>query len=242
MSSRGTSLCREHRRSADGLRTLPTLKAVKRRIWRGVAALLVLGAVVGFGPTGFALAAAAGRVPSAADVPAQPVAIVFGAGLDASGVPMPYLSARLDLAVQLYQTGKAKVILVSGDNRRADYNEPDAMRTYLVGAGVPAGRVVADYAGRDTYSTCVRAKRIFGVDAAVLISQAYHLPRALAACRSVGIDAWAVGDSSVSSTKEWPGYAARELPANLKLVWDLATGRKPVLGNPESSVQEALGK
>lgn len=215
---------------------------MKRRIWRGVAVLAVLGLLLGLGPTGFALAASAGRQTSVADVPAQPVAIVFGAGLDASGVPMPYLSARLDLAAQLYRGGKAKVILVSGDNRRADYNEPDAMRSYLVGAGVPAERVVADYAGRDTYSTCVRAKRIFGVDAAVLVSQTYHLPRALAACRSVGIDAWAVGDASVESTKEWPGYAAREIPANLKLVWDLVTGRKPVLGKPESGVRDALGK
>jgi len=215
---------------------------MKRRVWQGVAALAVLGLLLGLGPTGFALAAAAGRVSSVADVPAQPVAIVFGAGLDASGDPMPYLSARLDLAVQLHRTGKVKVILVSGDNRHADYNEPDAMRAYLVDAGVPAERVVADYAGRDTYSTCVRAKRIFGVDAAVLVSQTYHLPRALAACRSVGIDAWAVGDSSVDSTKEWPGYAVREVPANVKLVWDLVTGRRPVLGKPEAGVRDALAR
>lgn len=220
----------------------PTLGAVKRRIWWGVGVVAALGLLVGLGPTGFALAAAAGRVSSVADVPAQPVAIVFGAGLDASGVPMPYLSARLDLAAQLYRDGKARVILVSGDNRRADYNEPDAMRSYLVDAGVPAERVVADYAGRDTYSTCVRAKRIFGVSAAVLVSQSYHLPRALAACRGVGVDAWAVGDSSVSSTKEWSGYAVREFPANIKLAWDLLTGREPVLGQPESSVRDALAK
>jgi vancomycin permeability regulator SanA len=215
---------------------------MKRRIWRSVAGVAVLGLLVGLGPTGFALAAAAGRVSSVADVPAQPVAIVFGAGLDPSGDPMPYLSARLDLAARLYHDGRAKVILVSGDNRRADYNEPDAMRAYLINAGVAADRVVPDYAGRDTYSTCVRAKRIFGVDAAVLVSQTYHLPRALAACRSVGIDSWAVGDDSVNSTKEWGGYAIREIPANIKLVWDLATGRKPVLGDPESSVRDALAK
>lgn len=216
---------------------------MKRRAWlRGLAALSALVLVAGLGPTGFALAASAGRVSTVADVPAQPVAIVFGAGLDASGVPMPYLSARLDLAAQLYRTGRVKVILVSGDNRRADYNEPDAMRAWLVDAGVPADRVVSDYAGRDTYSTCVRAKRIFGVDAAVLVSQAYHLPRALAACRSVGIDAWGVGDSSVDSTKEWRGYAVREIPANIKLVWDLVTGREPVLGKPESGVRDALAK
>ena len=215
---------------------------MKRRIGRGLALLAVLGVLLGLGPTGFALASAAGRQSSVGDVPAQPVAIVFGAGLDASGVPMPYLSARLDLAAQLYHSGKARVILVSGDNRRADYNEPDAMRSYLIGAGVPADRIVADYAGRDTYSTCVRAKRIFGVDAAVLVSQTYHLPRALAACRSVGIDAWAVGDSSVDSTRGWPGYVAREIPANLKLVWDLATGRRPVLGKPEVGVRDALAR
>ena len=167
---------------------------------------------------------------------------MFGAGLDALGVPMPFLSARLDLAAGLYKDGKVRVLLVSGDNRTADYNEPDAMRAYLISAGVPADRVVTDYAGRDTYSTCVRAKRIFGVDAAILVSQTYHLPRALAACRSVGIDAWAVGDESVSASPEWPGYVAREVGADIKLLWDLLTGREPVLGKPESSVRDALAK
>jgi len=215
---------------------------VKRWFWRGVAVLAGFGVLAGVGPTAYALAASAGRVSSPADVPARPVAIVFGAGLDSSGTPMPFLSARLDLAVQLYRGGTAKVILVSGDNRSADYNEPDAMRSYLVAAGVPADRIVADYAGRDTYSTCVRAKRIFGVDAAILVSQTYHLPRALAACRGVGIDAWAVGDASVSSSPEWPGYVAREAGANIKLAWDLLSRREPVLGSPESGVRDALAK
>jgi len=215
---------------------------VKRRIWRGLAVLAVLGALAGLGPTAYALAASAGRVSSVSDAPDRPVAIVFGAGLDSSGVPMPFLSARLDLAAQLYRDGTVKVILVSGDNRTADYNEPDAMRSYLLSAGVPSDRIVADYAGRDTYSTCVRAKRIFGVDAAVLVSQTYHLPRALAACRGVGIDAWGVGDDTVSSSPAWPGYVVREVGANVKLAWDLLTRREPVLGDPESGVRDALAR
>lgn len=215
---------------------------MKLRLWQGFAVLAAMGVLAAAGPTAYTLAVSAGRVSSPDEVPPEPVAIVFGAGLDATGVPMPFLSARLDLAVHLYRAGTVTVVLVSGDNRTADYNEPDAMRAYLVGAGVPADRIVADYAGRDTYSTCMRAKRIFGVDEAVLVSQSYHLPRAVTACRGAGIDAWAVGDATVSSSPEWPGYVAREAGANIKLAWDLLSQRQPILGSPESGVRDALEK
>ena len=139
--------------------------------WRRVLAILLVGGVVlGVAPTGYALAASAGRISTVDDVPSEPVALVFGAGLDIRGEPMPFLRARLDLARQLYAAGKVRVVLVSGDNRRANYNEPDAMRDYLIDNGIPAAKVIADYAGFDTYATCVRAKRIFGVDQAIVVT------------------------------------------------------------------------
>lgn len=212
-----------------------------RRGWHVLAALLAVGCVFFSAPTGYALAASTDRIATVADVPAQPVAVVFGAGLDIRGEPMPFLRARLDLARQLYADGKVRVVLVSGDNRRADYNEPDAMRDYLIDNGVPAAKVVADYAGFDTYATCVRAKRIFGVSQAIVVTQSYHLPRAVATCRSVGIDVWGVGDSSVQPyAEEWDEYVLREWPANAKMAWDLISGREPVLGDVETSVTDAL--
>lgn len=210
--------------------------------WRRVLAILLVGGVVlGVAPTGYALAASAGRISTVDDVPSEPVALVFGAGLDIRGEPMPFLRARLDLARQLYAAGKVRVVLVSGDNRRANYNEPDAMRDYLIENGIPAAKVIADYAGFDTYATCVRAKRIFGVDQAIVVTQSYHLPRAVATCRSIGLDGWGVGDSSVKpDAEEWDSDVVREWPANIKMAWDLLSRRQPVLGELETSVTDAL--
>ena len=210
--------------------------------WRRVLSILLVGGVVlGVAPTGYALAASAGRISTVDDVPSEPVALVFGAGLDIRGEPMPFLRARLDLARQLYAAGKVRVVLVSGDNRRANYNEPDAMRDYLIENGIPAAKVIADYAGFDTYATCVRAKRIFGVDQAIVVTQSYHLPRAVATCRSIGLDGWGVGDSSVKpDAEEWDSDVVREWPANIKMAWDLLSRRQPVLGEVETSVTDAL--
>jgi vancomycin permeability regulator SanA len=83
------------------------------------------------------------------------------------------------VARALYASGKARVILVSGDNRVADHDEPTGMRDWLAEHDVPADAVVRDFAGRDTYDSCTRAKRIFGVDRVLVVSQAYHLPRAV---------------------------------------------------------------
>lgn len=210
--------------------------------WRRVLSILLVGGVVlGVAPTGYALAASAGRISTVDDVPSEPVALVFGAGLDIRGEPMPFLRARLDLARQLYAAGKVRVVLVSGDNRRANYNEPDAMRDYLIDNGIPAAKVIADYAGFDTYATCVRARRIFGVDQAIVVTQSYHLPRAVATCRSIGLDGWGVGDSSVKpDAEEWDSDVVREWPANIKMAWDLLSRRQPVLGELETSVTDAL--
>lgn len=210
-------------------------------MWRAlslVAALALLGLI---GPGGYVTAASLGRINNLIEVPAKSVGIVFGAGLTANGEPTQYLSARLDLAVELYTSGKVRAILVSGDNRHRSHNEPDAMRSYLISHGVPAVKVVTDYAGFDTYSTCVRANRIFGATEAILVTQSYHLPRAVATCRAVGIDSWGVGDSSVASDGgEWQDNSLREWSANFKLVSDLATSRQPVLGEVETGLTKAL--
>ena len=97
---------------------------------------------------------------------------------------------------------------MSGDNGAREYNEPDAMRRYLVDAGVPADKVVADYAGFDTYDSCSRAQRIFGVDRLTVVTQDYHLPRAVATCRALGLDADR-GRGRRASAARRPGGAGR---------------------------------
>jgi vancomycin permeability regulator SanA len=186
--------------------------------------------------------AARGHLYSAADVPPAPVALVLGALVHPDGTPSAFLTARLELAKRLYDTGKVRVLLVSGDHSRPDYDEPDTMRNWLVAHGVPAHRVVVDYAGFDTYDSCARAERIFGVRQAVVVTQTYHLDRAVALCRHLGIDASGVGDVSVRDRWfDWWRASVRERGAGVKAVYDMATGRDPrLLGPPENGVRDAL--
>jgi vancomycin permeability regulator SanA len=213
-----------------------------RRVATGLGSLLVVALILIGGPTVWVHAKASGRTYNLANVPKRPVAIVFGAGLAPNGAPSPFLSYRLDVAAHLYREGKVAVILVSGDNRTVDHDEPTAMRNYLVDLGVSEEKIVRDYAGRDTYDTCVRAREIFSVPSAVLVTQDYHLPRALAVCSAVGVPS--VGVADTTATARFPNlvqeYSFREIGANIKAAWDIVIGRKPVLGAREDSVTDAL--
>lgn len=117
------------------------------------------------------------------------VAIVLGAKVWDGGVPSFVLEDRIITAVELYKAGKVKKILMSGDNPTKEYDEPTAMKNYAVKLGVPENDVVMDFAGRRTYDTCWRAKNIFGVDKAIMISQEFHLPRSIYLCQNLGVDA-----------------------------------------------------
>ncbi|WP_245630459.1 SanA/YdcF family protein [Granulicoccus phenolivorans] len=212
-----------------------------RRLAVAAAALLGISALVIGGPTAFVQGTTADKQYTVASAPTRPVALVLGAEIYPSGRPSPFLEGRLQTALELYQAGKVRVILVSGDNSTQSYNEPDGMRNWLIRRGVPASKVVADYAGFDTYASCVRAKEIFGVNALTVVSQQYHVPRALATCRAVGIDAIGVGDTSVRpDSRTWQWGEFREVGANIKMAIDVLTQRRPTLGPRETSVDEAL--
>ena len=211
---------------------------------RSVARLAAVGAALGTAlivtPAWYVRVVSDGRMTSVDEVPALPVALVLGAEVYADGRPSRYLRARLDLARELFAAGKVEAILVSGDGTR-HYNETDGMCDYLVAHGVPAQRIATDHSGFDTYDSCVRARKVFGVTRAIVVSQTYHLPRALAICRAIGLDAWGVGDDSVRKNQEmWSYGTLRELGANLKMVWDLVSRRQPVLGPHDDSLDRAL--
>ncbi len=219
-------------------------RARRRRVVGGLAAVALAGALGIAGPALWVRHATDGRLYSSADVaavPATPVTMVLGAGVDAPGRPSRFLAARLDLALDLYRRGLTQVILVSGANPSHDYDEPTAMRDYLIARGVPAERIVADFAGLDTYDSCARAQRIFGVDRLLVVSQSYHLPRALAICRELGLDALGVGDETARQyASVWRDGQIREYGANVKAVWDVTSRRDPILGPRESGVLDAL--
>jgi vancomycin permeability regulator SanA len=206
-----------------------------------LAALVIVALAIVLGPWVWVSAASRGHVHTVGSAPEAPVALVLGAGLNPDGTPSPFLAGRLEVARQLHASEQVRVLLVSGDNRVVNYDEPTAMRDWLVERGVPASDVVLDFAGRDTYDSCVRAKRIFGVDRLLVVSQGYHLPRAVTTCRAVGLDADGVGDwTATRYAGVWESGERREKLAAVKAVIDVVTGRDPVLGEPETSVQDAL--
>lgn len=218
----------------------------RQRWWRrgllaGVA-LAVGGGALLAGLSAWTHQASRDRMFTVESAPKRPVALVLGAEIYPNGVPSPFLKGRLDLALALYREGKVEVLLVSGDNGTQAYNEPTGMRNYLISAGVRPEHVVADFAGFDTYDSCVRAKEIFGVPELTIVSQSYHLPRAIATCRAVGVDAIGVGDESVRAghRRTWDYGVRREVLANVKAGWDILTRREPTLGAPEIGVQEGL--
>ncbi|MBN1260087.1 MAG: YdcF family protein [Anaerolineae bacterium] len=212
---------RKHRR---GIRTIMTLLI-------GVVFLMLTGSVLW---TGWTLT---GRFrdqtfTTPETVPARPVAIVFGAGYWPSGTLSNVLKDRLDAAIHLYEARRVEKLLFSGDNRVVEYNEPAKMLEYALSQGIPREDIVLDYAGRRTYDTCYRARDIFMVEEVVLVTQAYHLPRALFVCQGLGLDAVGYKADRLSYARHgW--YRLRELPA-LWLSWADIHIRKPlpVLGEP----------
>ncbi|GLY23193.1 ElyC/SanA/YdcF family protein [Micromonospora sp. NBRC 101691] len=222
-----------------------TVKAVPRWLRWAVlvavvgAALLTAGTVAS---VTWVRGGADGRIFTAEDVPEAPVALVLGTKVYPDGTPSPFLAGRLEIARTLLNSGKVGAILVSGDNMNHDYNEPEAMRRWLTDRGVPADKVVLDHAGFDTYDSCARAKRIFGVDRATVVTQTFHLPRAVTVCRHLGVDANGVGDETARAyDRTWRISSSREHLAAVKAALDVLSGRDPAhLGRRETGVDDAL--
>ncbi|MFF9360987.1 SanA/YdcF family protein [Streptomyces griseoluteus] len=214
---------------------LPRTVRGRRRLVRGVVA----GCVLALLPSTWLYASTADRLRTAADVPRTEVAVVFGAGLW-NGGPSPYLARRLDAAARLYRAGRIEAVLVTGDNSREDYDEPSAMRTYLGRHGVPAERIVSDYAGFDTWDSCVRARRVFGVHRAILISQTFHIRRAVALCEAAGVSSYGLGVEDRHDAT-WYYGGTREVFAAGKAALDAAFRPSPqFLGPRERGIQRAL--
>jgi vancomycin permeability regulator SanA len=183
------------------------------------------------------------RYTDVAQVPQTPVALVLGARVAPDGTPSLLLARRLDLAAELYRRGTVRAVLASGDNGSRRYDEVTAMIRYLERRGVPATQVVGDYAGFDTWASCDRARRVFGVTRAVVVTQKFHLARAVSLCRRAGITAYGLGDDSGPDLPELTRrQESRELLANVKGLWTLLIRPDPhFLGPHETGIDQALG-
>ncbi|GAB4482131.1 MAG: vancomycin high temperature exclusion protein [Anaerolineae bacterium] len=165
------------------------------------------------------------------EVPPRRAALIFGARVYPSGRPSAMLADRVATGADLYHAGKVEMLIMTGDGRTADYNEPEAMRRYAIELGVPAEAIVLDYAGLRTYDSCYRAREVFGVTDAIAVTQNFHLDRVLMTCDSLGIDVVGV---AADYQRPW-GYSRysltysrlREIPATVGAVLDLLTRTLP---------------
>lgn len=126
-------------------------------------------------------------------VPRREAILVLGARVDPGGRVSAMLEDRLRTSLELFQDGKARRILVSGDGRTSDYDEVEAMSRWLIDHGVPASALLEDRAGLRTLDTVVRARRVFGLEGVIVVSNPFHVPRAVFLARHHGLDAIGVG-------------------------------------------------
>lgn len=203
----------------------------RRLLVLGVALTLLTSA-----PWIWTTTAAVGHVHDVADAPEADVVIVLGTAVGADGQPEPRLAGRLQTAAELVTTGRARVVLVSGDGGGSSGDEPAAMTAYLTGQlGVDPARVVADRDGLDTYDSCIRARDVFGVRRALVVTQSYHLSRAVTVCRSLGLDVDGVPArcddcGRAVLAEKW----VRDYLASGKAVWDVVRQRPPAVTSPPS--------
>lgn len=211
------------------------LKKMFTSFWRLTRTLGILGLLVVILPRTITSVYSIDRTYQVEDAPSARLAMVFGAGLRWDGSPTAILRDRVKTAADLYFGGKVEKILMSGDNSYENYNEPEAMRQYALSLGVPDTAIVMDYAGRRTYDTCYRAKDIFGVSEALLVTQGFHLPRAIFLCNALGLDA--VGIEANNNNYRGGSlvfWNIREQIATVGAFLDVYVNNPmPVLGAPE---------
>ncbi len=202
-----------------------------RRRWRRLLLIVIVVAILipPVMPSYVALATRAYRYHHPNDVPETWVALVFGAGVRQDGSPSAMLADRVQAAIALYEAGRVRKLLMTGDNSSVYYNEVVAMQRYAVARGVPVEDITLDYAGFSTYESCYRARAIFGVERAILVTQNYHLSRAVYTCRQLGVEAIGLGtpDWGVYPPRVMSFYTLREALATLKALWQLHITRPP---------------
>ena len=211
------------------------IKRIFRFLWRLITILGIVGLAGIIFPRIITTLYSMNKIYQKEDAPSERVAVVFGAGLRRDGTPTPILRDRVETAADLYFSGKVEKILMSGDNRFLEYNEPASMRQYALSLGVPDEAIVLDYAGRRTYDTCYRAKAIFGVESTLLVTQKFHLPRALFLCNMLGVTASGVEANNLNYRNVFLLiWNVREQLATAAAFLDLYVDKpSPILGLPE---------
>lgn len=169
-------------------------------------------------------------------IPNEKVGLVLGTGKTlANGTPNLYFTYRMDAAAELYHAGKIKYLIVSGDNSRKNYNEPEDMKLALIEKGIPEHHIFEDFAGFRTLDSVVRAKEIFDQSSYIIISQRFHNERAVFLAQQNGIDAFGYNAKDVNRAAGFKTNL-REKFARAKVYLDLWFGIEPKFGGEKISI------
>jgi len=208
---------------------------IKRLLLAVIIVVLAFVSVVAYANI-TAVWASRGRIFSeVSKIPPTRVGLVFGTTDRVGGRENLYFRYRIDAATEVWNAGKIETLIVSGDNRSRYYNEPEKMRQALVRRGIPADRIVCDYAGLRTLDSVVRAKEIFGADTVLFISQRFQNERAIYLAKAHGLNAYGYAARDVES-RAGLKTRLREVGARVKMWLDVnfLDTRPRHLGDPET--------
>jgi SanA protein len=202
---------------------------------RGVAWLaggfLAAGALIVGLPNAIVLLGAGRAAHDAARAPHAEAALVLGASAYTDGTPTPTLADRLSAGAALYRDGRVDRVLVSGKRGHGFVDQVEVMRRELVRLGVPDRVIFTDRAGFDTWDSMVRARKVYEVRSAIVVTQGWHMPRALWLAKRAGMEAHGLVADRSTTGRQRRGWGLREVFARVKAVADVVTGAKPrVLG------------
>ncbi len=161
------------------------------------------------------------------EVPHAQAALVLGAQVMPNGAPSSMLSDRITAAAELYKAGRVDKLLLSGDHGRKQYDEVGTMRDILLKQGIPAEDIFTDHAGFDTWDSAQRARRVFDARSVVVVTQRFHMARALYDARKAGLDATGYVADKRDYGRVMPRLRVREAAARVKTVGDVVTGADP---------------
>lgn len=202
------------------------MKRLKKIILASVIGLvLVIFAVLGLEAT-FKRQTAGLIYKDISSLPPSETVIILGASVHADGKLSPILQDRVDTAIKLYKSGKVKNFLVTGDHRSDDYNEVAAMVNYLEKKGIDKTLITSDHAGLDTYDSMYRAGKLFGIQRATVVTQAFHLPRTLFIASNLGFEYYGFAADHQHYQTEYR-LKQREKLANFKALWEVLLKKKP---------------
>ena len=204
--------------------------SLRKKFFTGIAVLFII-ALLFFIFSNLLIIMQRSRIhTSVENLPECHTALVLGCSPTIGDRDNLFFRARMEAAAELYHSGKVKTLLLSGDNGRKGYNEPEAMRQALIKKGVPDEKIYCDYAGFSTLDSIIRANTVFGQKKFIIVSQGFHCERAIFLSRAKGLDTFGFAAKDIDLPNWKIKNHARESLARPAAILDLCTFRSAKFG------------